>query len=113
MSDQPTDSVLYLRKWAADIRAHSRKSVDADLLGVVRGAYLLACERQIARLQHAIAVEEERSGDADDSDLVDAAEALLARLKKARTRGLISSDPPATSDPVGDEGARLPDEPAG
>ena len=32
MTDQPTDNTLYLRKWAADIRTHNGRSVDADRL---------------------------------------------------------------------------------
>lgn len=61
-----------------------RKTADADLLGVIRGAYLLVCQRQLATLQHALAAEERQSGNVD-ADLVAETEALLAKIKARRS----------------------------
>lgn len=50
----------------------------------IRAAYLATCERQLHALQHELALEKARCGDDAFADLVDEAEALVARLKAAR-----------------------------
>ena len=61
-----------------------RKVIDGDLIGKLQGAYYAHCEGQIARLQHELAVDAARSGNASDEDLLAEAEALVAKIKARR-----------------------------
>jgi hypothetical protein len=61
-----------------------RKVVDLDLLTRLRGAYLATCERQLSQLQHALAVEKARGGNDASEDLVDEAEAMVEKLRRAK-----------------------------
>ena len=63
-----------------------RKMVDLDLLGRLRGAYLATCEKHLNRLQHDLAIEQARCPDDTFEDLAREAEALAARIRKARTK---------------------------
>jgi hypothetical protein len=74
--------VGYWTLWS--LRYKRPKSVSADVLSRLRGAYLAACERQLANLQHEIAVERARCGHDVDQDLVAEAERLVAKLKARR-----------------------------
>jgi hypothetical protein len=74
--------VGYWTLWG--LRYKRPKAVSADLFTRLRGAYLAACERQLANLQHEIAVERARCGHDVDQDLVEEAEALVAKLKARR-----------------------------
>lgn len=67
------------------LRYRPPKTIDVSVFQRVRGAYLALCERQLATLKHELEVEATR-GDSDAfADLVDEAEALVAKLKAART----------------------------
>jgi hypothetical protein len=72
----------YSTLWS--LRYRRPKAVSVDLFTRLRGAYLAACERQLANLQHEIAVERARCGHDVDQDLVEEAEALVAKLKARR-----------------------------
>lgn len=67
-----------------------RKQVDADLFTRIRGAYYAACERQLSRLQHDLAIEKALNADDDFEDLVLEAQSLAKRLRLAKEkRGLL------------------------
>jgi len=69
------------------LRYRKPKTIDVDIFQRIRAAYLSVCERQLATLKHELAVETAR-GDADAySDLVAEAEALVEKLKAARSKG--------------------------
>jgi hypothetical protein len=76
--------VGYWTLWG--LRYKRPKAVSADLFTRLRGAYLSACERQLANLQHEIAIERARCGHDLDADLLAEAETLLAKIKTARAR---------------------------
>jgi hypothetical protein len=63
-----------------------RKLIDRDLFGRLRGAYLALCERQVAALQHELAVEKARGGDDTFEDLASEAELLAKKIRSARGR---------------------------
>lgn len=75
--------VGYWTLWS--LRYKRPKSVSADVLSRLRGAYLAACERQLANLQHEIAVERARTGNDTDAALLDEAEAMVAKLRSRRS----------------------------
>lgn len=66
------------------LRKGRAKSVDASLFARVRAAYLDMCERQLATLQHEIAMEKAVSGDDDFADLEAAASALAEKVAAQR-----------------------------
>lgn len=75
--------------WSIEhLRTGRAKSVEAGLFQRIRAAYLDLCERQVAKLQHDIAVEKAMNSDDALEDLEAEAEALAARIqaKKARLR---------------------------
>lgn len=74
--------VGYWTLWS--LRYKRPKAVSAEVFTRLRGAYLTACERQIASLQHEMAVERARCGHDVDQDLVAEAEALVAKLRARR-----------------------------
>lgn len=70
------------------LRTGRAKTVEAGLFARIRGAYLDLCERQVAKLQHEIAIEKALNEDDSLEDLERAAADLLARVeaKKAALR---------------------------
>lgn len=76
--------VGYWTLWGLRYRRRDLKTIAADQFNRIRAAYLSTCERQLHALQHELALEKARCGDDAFADLVDEAEALVARLKKAR-----------------------------
>ena len=76
----------YWTLFALRYKRRTLKEVATDQFGRIRAAYIATCERQIKALQHEVAVENARSPDDDLQDLVDAAEALAARVKAAKAR---------------------------
>jgi len=71
----------YATLWS--LRYRKPKAVSADIFARLRGAYLTACERQLANLQHEITVEKARGNDLD-ADLAAEAEILVAKIKARR-----------------------------
>lgn len=72
-----------------NIRTGRAKTVEAGLFARIRAAYLDLCERQVAKLQHEIAIEKALNEDDTLEDLEREAAALAARVaakKKARMR---------------------------
>lgn len=72
-----------------NLRTGRAKTVDAGLFARIRGAYLDLCERQVARLQHEIAIEKALNEDDTIEDLERQACALAAKIaakKRARRR---------------------------
>ena len=65
------------------LRYRKPKSISADIFARIRGAYLSACERQIANLQHELSVEK-ACGDDSNADLAAEAAALVAKIKARR-----------------------------
>lgn len=73
--------------WSLDhLRTGRAKSVEAGLFARIRAAYLDLCERQVAKLQHEIAIEKAIHDDDSMEDLACEAETLLARIAAARAR---------------------------
>lgn len=73
--------------WALDhLRTGRAKTVEAGLFARIRASYVDLCERQVARLQHEIALEKAMTCDDTLEDLEREAQALAARIaaKKAR-----------------------------
>lgn len=70
------------------LRTRRAKTVEAGVFARIRAAYLDLCERQVAKLQHEIAIERAMTGDDSLSDLEHEAEALAQKIaeKKARMR---------------------------
>lgn len=69
------------------LRTGRAKSVEASLFARIRAAYLDICERQVASLQHEIAIEKAINGDDTLEDLEREAAELVARVaakKQAR-----------------------------
>ena len=69
------------------LRTGRAKSIEASLFARIRAAYLDICERQVAILQHEIAVEKAINSDDTLEDLEAAAAQLVARIaakKQAR-----------------------------
>ena len=63
------------------LRTGRAKSVDAGLFARVRAAYLDICERQVAKLQHEIAIEKALNQHDTLEDLEREAEDLAARIQ--------------------------------
>ena len=71
--------------WALErLRTGRAKTVEAGLFARIRAAYLDLCERQVAKLQHEIALEKAISGDDDLGGLEIEAARLAARIEAAR-----------------------------
>ena len=76
-------------RWTIEhLRKRKAKTCDVSVFAKLRGAYLALCERQVAKLQHQIAVEKAIDDDDDLRDLEAEARALAAKIaaKKAMTR---------------------------
>lgn len=71
-----------------------RKLIDADLFTRLQGAYYAVCERQLALLQHDLAIEQARHPDDDLDDLERQAAALAAKIRAAKERRLTSPPEP-------------------
>ena len=69
-----------------NIRTGRAKTVEAGLFGRIRAAYLDLCERQVAKLQHDIAVEKALNEDDTLEDLEREAAALAARIATKRSQ---------------------------
>ncbi len=71
-----------------NIRTGRAKTVEAGLFARIRGAYLDLCQRQVAKLQHEIAVEKALNEHDTLEDLEREARSLAARIaaKKAARR---------------------------
>lgn len=68
--------------WAMDrLRTGRAKTVEAGLFARIRGAYIDLCERQVAKLQHEIAIEKALTEDDTLEDLELEAAALAARIQ--------------------------------
>lgn len=73
--------------WALEhLRTGRAKTVEAGLFTKIRAAYLDLCERQVAKLQHEIAVEKAIYEDDSMEDFEAEAAALAARIQ-AKKRG--------------------------
>ena len=64
-----------------NIRTGRAKTVEAGLFARIRGAYLDLCERQVAKLQHEIAIEKALTEDDTLEDLEREAGRLAARIQ--------------------------------
>lgn len=69
-----------------NIRTGRAKTVEAGLFARIRGAYLDLCERQVAKLQHEIAIEKALNNDDTLEDLEREAQALAARIQEKKAR---------------------------
>lgn len=68
--------------WAMEhLRTGRAKTVEAGLFARIRGAYLDLCERQVAKLQHEIAIERTLHEDDTLEDLEGEARRLAARIQ--------------------------------
>lgn len=71
--------------WAMDhLRTGRAKTVEAGLFARIRGAYLDLCERQVAKLQHEIAIERTLNEDDTLADLESEARRLAARIQEKK-----------------------------
>lgn len=68
-----------------NLRTGRAKTVEAGLFARIRGAYLDLCERQVANLQHEIAVEKALNEDDTLEDLEREARSLAARIAAKKT----------------------------
>jgi len=73
----------YWTLWGLRYRRRDLKTIAADQFTRIRNAYLATCQRQLAALQHEIAVEEARCGNDAFADLALEAERLASRLRGA------------------------------
>lgn len=64
-----------------NLRTGRAKTVEAGLFSRIRTAYVDLCERELAKLQHEIAIEKAQHPHDDFADLESEAEALLARVQ--------------------------------
>ena len=82
-------------RWTVEhLRKAKAKTCDVSVFAKLKGAYIALCERQVAKLQHQIAVEK-ASNDDDDLAVLEAEAAALAakvRAKKAALRLARASD---------------------
>lgn len=75
--------------WSLErLRSGQAKTIDAGLFARIRAAYLDVCERQVANLQHEIAVEKAMNEDDSLADLEREAAALAAKIKAKKARAL-------------------------
>jgi len=77
-------------KWTIEhLRKGRAKTVSAAIKEALRRAYLEACQRQITRLQHELALERAMGGHPGNlDDLEDEARLLAAKIAAAKTRPL-------------------------
>lgn len=74
-----------LNPWTLDrIRTGRAKTVTVEVMAGLRSAYVAMCERQIAKLQHELAVEKAKKPDDDFQDFDAAIAALAARIAAKR-----------------------------
>jgi hypothetical protein len=76
-------------RWTVEhLRKNKAKTCDVSVFAKLKGAYIALCERQVAKLQHQIAVEKAIDDDDDLSDLEAEASRLAAKVqaKKAALR---------------------------
>lgn len=72
-------------RWTIDhLKKGKAKTCDVSVFAKLKGAYIALCERQVAKLQHQIAVEKAAHDDDDLRDLEAAAAALAAKVKAKR-----------------------------
>lgn len=71
------------------LRTRRAKTIEAGLFARIRAAYIDLCERQVAKLQHEIAIEKALNSDDSLEDLEREAALLAEKIaeKKARMRG--------------------------
>ena len=62
------------------------KTVNADVMSALRGAYLRLCERQLAALQHELAIEKAITGEPMD-DFEAEISALVAKIQARKAAG--------------------------
>lgn len=82
-------------RWTVEhLRKAKAKTCDVSVFAKLKGAYIALCERQVAKLQHQIAVEKAAHDDDDLAVLEAEASALAAkvRAKKAALRLARASD---------------------
>ena len=80
---EATTGIGYWTLWSLRYRRRDLKTIAADQFTRIRNAYLATCQRQLAALQHEIAIEEARCGNDAFEDLARKAEALAARVRVA------------------------------
>lgn len=68
-----------------NLKSGRAKTVEAGLYGRIRAAYLDLCERQVAKLQHEIAIEKALTEDDTLEDLEREARRLAARIAEKKT----------------------------
>ena len=69
-------------RWTIEhLRKLKAKTCDVSVFARLKGGYLALCERQVAKLQHQIAVEKATQNDDDLRDLEAAAAALAAKIQ--------------------------------
>jgi hypothetical protein len=69
-------------RWTVEhLRKAKAKTCDVSVFAKLRAGYIALCERQVAKLQHQIAVEKATDDDDDLRDLEAAAAALAAKVK--------------------------------
>ena len=69
-------------RWTVEhLRKRKAKTCDVSVFAKLKGAYLALCERQVAKLQHQIAIEKATQDDDDLRDLEAAAAALAAKIQ--------------------------------
>lgn len=74
-----------LPRWTLNnLRMGRAKSVEAGVFARIRAAYLDLCERQVAKLQHEIAIEKVLNEDDTFEDFEREAAALAARVAAAK-----------------------------
>lgn len=76
-------------RWTIEhLRKRKAKSCDVGIYAKLKGAYVALCERQVAKLQHEIAIEKATHEDDDLRDLEAEAAALASKIaaKKAGLR---------------------------
>lgn len=74
-----------LGRWTVEhLRKGRAKTCDVSAFAKLKGAYLALCERQVAKLQHQIAIEKATHDDDDLRDLEAAAAALAAKIQAKR-----------------------------
>lgn len=69
-----------------------RKSVDHDLFRRLQGAYHAVCERQLAKFQHELAVQQELHPGDDLEDLERQTAALAEKIRKAKEARRLKGD---------------------
>jgi len=73
--------------WALErLRTGRAKTVEAGLFARIRGAYLDLCERQVAKLQHEIAIEKALNEDDTLEDLEREASRLAQEIASKRAQ---------------------------